>query len=90
MHSDGVATTTVVLEKDAYERLRLARLHGRESFSSVVRRARWPEKKHTAAELLAYMERRRRAGALLEEVALDRLEAALARPRRSVSRWGKA
>jgi predicted CopG family antitoxin len=85
-----MATTTIVLERDAYERLRLARLHGRESFSSVVRRARWPEKKHTAAQLLAYMTRRARAGMLLEEAALDRLEAALARPRRSASRWGKA
>jgi len=85
-----MATNTVILETDAYERLRRARLHPRESLSSVVRRAHWPAKKHTAAELLSYMARRAKAGTLLEEAALDRLEAALARPRRSVSRWAKA
>jgi predicted CopG family antitoxin len=85
-----MATKTISLEADAYERLRQARLHPRESLSSVVRRGQWPGKKHTAADLLAYMAKRVKAGALLDEAALDRLEAALARPRRAASRWAKA
>ena len=56
-----MATKTITLELDAYERLRRAKRAPRESFSAVVRRAVWPEEPLTAAdyrhEMLTWPER---------------------------------
>jgi len=51
-----MATKTISLELDAYERLRRARRSPRESFSSVVRRARWEGAGATGPEVLAMVE----------------------------------
>lgn len=88
MHDTCMATKTISLELDAYERLRRARRGARESFSSVVRRARWDEEPLTGARLLERMaELARRPGRLPDESTLDRIEAAGKRKRRSPSRW---
>ncbi len=47
-----MATKTISLEIDAYERLKAAKRRSRESFSEVVRRAVWPDSPITAGRLL--------------------------------------
>jgi hypothetical protein len=79
-----MATKTVSLELDAYEKLRRARREPRESFSSVVRRARWDETT-TAGQLLERLRALHRSSpeSFLDDEALDRVEKrALSRGRR--------
>ncbi len=81
MYGTCMATKTITLELDAYERLRRAKRGPRESFSAVVRRAVWPEEPLTAAGLLDMITEQMRTGrgAVPAEV-LERLErVALAR-----------
>ena len=70
-----MATKTISLELDAYEKLRRAKRSDRESFSSVVRRARFPHETRTAEQVLNAL--REMAGnhpeCLLDEETLDRL-----------------
>jgi len=66
-----MATKTISLKLEAYEKLRAARRYADESFSEVVLRATWPEETATGKELLA---RWRREGPFLEADALDRIE----------------
>jgi hypothetical protein len=70
-----MATKTITLEIDAYEKLRRAKRGPRESFSSVVRRARWDETTG-AGQLLEKLRElhRRHPGSFLDEAALDRIE----------------
>lgn len=51
-----MATKTISLEIDAYERLRSAKTGERESFSAVVRRAVFLPAGHTGASILRFME----------------------------------
>jgi predicted CopG family antitoxin len=67
-----MATKTISIDLEAYERLRAARRAEKESFSQVIKRATWNEEPKTAANLLRVM-------ATLEplsEEELDRLEEA--------------
>jgi len=83
-----MATKTISLELDAYERLRKARRTPSESFSSVVRRAIFPGTPCTAGEVLEVARRRIAEGkSLLPAESLDRLEAAQKNPRFSESHW---
>jgi len=50
-----MATKTISIELDAYEHLRRARRHERESFSSVVRRANFATAIHSGASILEKM-----------------------------------
>jgi predicted CopG family antitoxin len=68
-----MATKTISVRTEAYERLRAARRYPGESFSDVVLRARWPEDTVTGRELLDLA---RRLGPRLTSVDLDRIEAA--------------
>ena len=47
-----MATKTISVSIEAYERLAEARSTARESFSKVICRAKWPVKEGTAADLL--------------------------------------
>ena len=71
MHNACMATKTISLKLDAYEKLRAARRRPSESFSQVILRARWPEDTVTAAELLR---RCRERGGFFSEADRDRIE----------------
>ena len=67
-----MATKTISVRLEAYERLRLARRRAGESFSDVIMRAMWSDVGVTAGMLL---EIHRREGPF-PEAALERMEAA--------------
>ena len=75
MHDLCMATKTISLELDAYEKLRRAKRDERDSFSSVVRRARWDERPPTAGEIADGLEQlaRDHPEVLLGEAGLERL-----------------
>lgn len=84
MHDLCMATKTISLRIDAYERLRRARTRPDESFTEVVLRAEWPDRGMTARELRAVYEAE---GALFDDEALDRIEAAKTLDRPPEDRW---
>ena len=79
-----MATKTISVRVEAYERLRNARRHARESFSDVILRAVWQEAPITAGELLALYEE---GGPFLSEGALDRIEEAKAADLPPEDKW---
>jgi predicted CopG family antitoxin len=83
-----MATKTITLELDAYEKLKKAKRTPSESFSSVVRRAQFPNEAATSRELMRVMEKQMREGRMpIDEATLDRLDAAQRTPRISSSEW---
>jgi len=82
-----MATKTISLEIDAYEKLRGAKRRERESFSSVVRRARWDDLAPSAGEILAGLLAKVRANQeiLLPEKELHRMARRLRTARRNTS-----
>jgi hypothetical protein len=83
-----MTTKTIGLELDAYEKLRRAKVSGRESFSSVVRRGRWARNRPvTAGELVSRLEQlaKEHPKMLLPDTTLN----AMARRRRTVRRKSK-
>jgi hypothetical protein len=75
VHDCFMATKTITLELDAYERLKRAKRSPRESFTEVVRRLPLPASAITAGQFLALARER---GALLTEAdarAIDELNA---------------
>jgi hypothetical protein len=90
-HDSCMATKTISLELDAYEKLRKAKRSERESFSQVVRRARWEDSPSTGPQILAHLSelRRRHPNCFLPDDVLDRvLERARTRPTRAIARKG--
>ena len=86
-----MATKTISLELDAYEKLQRAKRSERESFSQVVRRARWDDSASTGPHILAHLSglRRRHSESFLPDDVLDRiLERAGTRPARATARQG--
>lgn len=84
MHGLCMATKTISLRLDAYDRLRRARLHPRESFTEVVLRAQWPDRGLTGGELRETYERE---GPLFSEAGLDRIEEATAQDEPPRDKW---
>ena len=66
-----MATKTITLELDAYEKLRRAK-QGGESFSSVVRRAIIPGRSRSGKEVIAYFKSQ---GPFFNDEELDAMEA---------------
>ncbi len=88
MHDICMATKTISLELDAYEKLKRAKRSPRESFSMVVRRAVWPDSEHSASVVLGFMnERMAGHGDLPAEEILDELDRIQASPVISDSAW---
>ena len=90
MHGLCMATKTISLELDAYEKLRRARRRSGESFSSVVRRARWDDAPPTAGQLLEDLSTlvAQHPEILLEAKVLNRM-ARRRRSARTKSAWGR-
>lgn len=84
MQSLCIATKTISLRIEAYEKLRRARRFPGESFSEVVLRARWPEETLTGAELLA---RYREHGPFFSEEGVERIERLKAEDRPAEDKW---
>jgi predicted CopG family antitoxin len=84
MYSLHMATKTVSLKAEAYERLRNARRYPGESFSEVILRARWPEDTVTGAELL---ERCREEGGHFTDTELDAMDAMKAAEAPPEDKW---
>jgi predicted CopG family antitoxin len=82
-----MATKTISLRVEAYERLRRARLRPDESFSDVVMRAHWAERGMTAGEL---REVYGVSGALLTDEELHSVEDAKAAEVPSEDKWTEA
>jgi hypothetical protein len=67
-----MATKTISVDLEAYERLRHARMRPDESFSRVIKRARWEAPPSTGAALMDALERTPH----LPDAVLERLERA--------------
>jgi len=86
MHIACMATKTISLKLEAYERLRRARRSPTESFSEVVMRAQWAEVGITARELLAVYET---DGPHFTDESLDRIEEANAQDQPPEPKWDR-
>lgn len=84
MHSLCMASKTISLRTDAYERLRRARRSPSESFTDVVLRATWPETTVTGGELLHIY---RENGLFFTERSLRRVEELKAEDRPPEDKW---
>ncbi len=86
-----MATKTISLELDAYDKLKAAKSSEKESFSSVVRRARFDEVPATGAAILARIKELGAGGRLASDKSLGYLETASGEdsrsPRISPSPW---
>ncbi|MDE0026927.1 MAG: antitoxin VapB family protein [Spirochaetaceae bacterium] len=67
-----MATKTISIDLEAYERLRSVRRSPGDSFSKVIKRAVWPPAPRTAAAMLAALD----GMPVMSETELDRLDAA--------------
>ena len=79
-----MATKTISLDLEAYERLRSARNDERESFSKVVKRAVWPAKSGSAADLLRW---RKELGCTVKDDVLDCLDDAQKMDEVASNKW---
>jgi hypothetical protein len=82
-----MATKTISVKLEAYERLRNARRRPTESFSDVILRAVWPEAPITGGELLDLYAAE---GPFLSEASLDRIESAIAADTPPEDKWRTA
>ena len=78
-----MATKTISIDLEAYDRLRRARRSPDESFSKVIKRAEWPVPPRTAGALLAALAESPR----LDDDTLARLDRAQAADRPPEDPW---
>ncbi len=56
MYAPCMATKTISIDLEAYARLSAARISPKDSFSQVIRRARWEQESRTCGALLASLQ----------------------------------
>ena len=81
-----MATKTISLKLEAYERLKGAKAYPNESFSEVVLRARWPEYTVTAEEFVSMCRER---GPTFSVEGLDRIDDLKQRDEPPEDKWAK-
>lgn len=86
MHNLCMATKTISLKLEAYERLKAAKLDENESFSDVVLRATWTEQAIRAGEWLSLCRER---GATFAGEELDRIDELKRSDRPPEDKWSK-
>lgn len=74
MHNNFMATKTISIELDVYNRLKERRKSPRESFSQILRRAKWDDESLTGQKLLNVLEGRIATNALLSDEDLNTLD----------------
>jgi len=79
-----MATKTISIDLVAYERLRQARRTAEESFSQVIRRAKWGTPRKKCGDLLDHL---RRHSSYLSAPAIRLLEKAQAQDTAPARRW---
>jgi len=79
-----MATKTISLKLEAYEKLRRARRYPGESFSDVILRAMWPKETLTGAELLEFS---RKHGPFLHDDDLRIIDEAKQRDAPPQDKW---
>lgn len=79
-----MATKTISVDLEAYERLRSARSRETESFSKVIKRATWPHEKGTAGALAEWL---RQNTARLSDEEIDYLDKAQSEDAPSLDKW---
>jgi predicted CopG family antitoxin len=80
-----MATKTISVDLEAYERLVRARRHNQESFSQVIKRAYWEESNYSGAAILAALEKL----GPLDESTIRELEAIRKEDRPPRDKWTK-
>jgi len=83
MHGACMATKTISIDLSAYEKLTHARVHEKESFSKVIKRALWPRSDTSGRALLNAFKSMPRAS----EEAIAELESNQALDTPPVDRW---
>jgi hypothetical protein len=81
-----MASKTISVHLDAYERLKRARNDPSESFSEVIMRARWDAEPMTAGEYLRLVRER---GPIFSTEELDRIDAAKREDRPPRDKWSE-
>jgi hypothetical protein len=81
-----MASKTITLKLEAYNRLRAARRYPTESFSEVVLRASWPSDTSTGRDLMRLY---RQGWPRLPKGAIEKVAAATAADKPPVDKWAK-
>ena len=86
MHNLCMATKTISLKLEAYERLKAAKTYEGESFSDVVLRATWPDQTVTAGDWPRLCRQR---GPMFSAEELDRIEELKRSDEPPENKWAK-
>jgi len=82
-----MASKTISVSVEAYDKLRNARRYKGESFTQVIMRGQWPEDSVTARELLEFLEK---APPFFSDEELDAIERAKEQDLPPTDKWRKS